>query len=96
MKRLDQVRNEIRKKHYSIRTEDAYCGWIRQFILFHDKKHPKDMEEKEISEFISHLAVKRDVASSTQNWESPLSRTAPNSASIFHVFRSREQTGHAV
>jgi len=67
MKLLDRVRNEIRKKHYSIRTEDAYCGWIKQFILFHDKKHPKDMGEKEISEFISFLAVKRNVASSTQN-----------------------------
>jgi integron integrase len=67
MKVLDQVRIEIRKKHYSIRTEDAYCGWIRQFILFHDKKHPKDMGEKEIAEFISHLTVERNVASSIQN-----------------------------
>ena len=67
MKLLDQVRNQIRKKHYSIRTEDAYCGWIKQFILFHGKKHPKDMGEKEISDFISYLAVKRKVASSTQN-----------------------------
>jgi site-specific recombinase XerD len=67
MKLLDQVRNEIRKKHYSIRTEDAYCAWIRQFILFHSKMHPKEMGEKEIAEFISHLAVKRKVASSTQN-----------------------------
>jgi len=67
MKLLDQVRTEIRKKHYSFRTEDAYCGWIWQFILFHDKKHPKDMGEKEISEFISHLAVQRNVFSSTQN-----------------------------
>ncbi len=67
MKLLDQVRNEIRKKHYSIRTEDAYCGWIKQFILFHDKKHPEDMGEQEISEFVSYLAVERNVASSTQN-----------------------------
>jgi len=67
MKLLDQVRTEIRKKHYSIRTEDAYCAWIKQFILIHDKKHPKDMGEKEISEFISYLAVKRFVAASTQN-----------------------------
>jgi hypothetical protein len=46
MKLLDQVLQEIRKKHYSIRTEDAYCSWIKRFILFHDKKHPKDMGEK--------------------------------------------------
>ena len=55
MKLLDQLR-----------TEDAYCAWIKQFILFHDKKHPKDMGEEEISEFISYLAVKRFVAASTQ------------------------------
>jgi len=46
MKLLDQVRTEIRKRHYSIRTEDAYCGWIPQFILFRDKKHPKDVTKK--------------------------------------------------
>ena len=47
MKLLDQVRTEIRKKHYSIRTEEAYCSWIRQFILFHGKQHPKDLGAKE-------------------------------------------------
>ena len=67
MKLLDQVRDVIRKKHYSIRTEQAYVDWIRRFILFHKKRHPKDMGEKEISEFISHLATKKKVASSTQN-----------------------------
>ncbi|MGM0452432.1 MAG: phage integrase N-terminal SAM-like domain-containing protein [Thermodesulfobacteriota bacterium] len=66
-KLLDQVRNLIRAKHYSIRTEETYVGWIRKFILFHDKKHPKDLGEKEISAFLTHLAVKRNVAASTQN-----------------------------
>ena len=49
MKLLDQVRHVIRKKHYSIRTEQAYTDWIKRFILFHEKKHPKDMGESEIN-----------------------------------------------
>ena len=67
MKLLDQVRHVIRKKHYSIRTEQAYTNWIKKFILFNGKRHPKDMGEKEISQYISYLAVKRNVAASTQN-----------------------------
>ena len=67
MKLLDQVRCIIRKKHYSIRTEQAYANWIKRFILFNDKKRPKDMGEKEISQYISYLAVKRNVSASTRN-----------------------------
>lgn len=67
MKLLDQVRDVIRKRHYSIRTEQTYVNWIRQYILFHKKRHPKDMGEKEISQYISNLATDRNVASSTQN-----------------------------
>jgi len=67
MKLLDQVRDIIRKRHYSIRTEDAYVEWIRRYILFHGKKHPKDMGEREISQYISHLASQKNVAASTQN-----------------------------
>jgi len=67
MRLLDQVRHVIRKKHYSIRTEQAYTDWIKRFILFHGKKHPKDMGETEISQYISFLAVKKNVAASTQN-----------------------------
>jgi integron integrase len=66
-KLLDQVRDVIRLKHYSIRTEQTYVMWIRRFILFHKKRHPSEMGEQEISEFLTHLAVKRRVASSTQN-----------------------------
>jgi glucan phosphorylase len=57
MKLLDQVRAVIRKKHYSIRTEQAYVAWAKRFILFHGKRHPKDMGEEEISQYISHLAT---------------------------------------
>jgi len=66
-KLLDQVRDVIRLKHYSIRTEETYVMWIRRFILFHKKRHPSEMGEQEISEFLTHLAVKKRVASSTQN-----------------------------
>lgn len=66
-KLLDQVRAAIQVRHYSIRTEKSYVSWIRQYILFHDKKHPREMGEREVSSFLSHLASKRNVASSTQN-----------------------------
>ncbi len=67
MKLLDQVREVHRIKHYSIRTEQAYVGWIKSFILFNNKCHPKNMGEKEIAEFISYLAIKKNVAANTQN-----------------------------
>ena len=67
VKLLDQVRQKIRLKHYSIRTEEAYVGWITRFILFHDKRHPRDMGQSEIEAFLSHLATEREVAASTQN-----------------------------
>ncbi|RDH86170.1 MAG: integron integrase [endosymbiont of Escarpia spicata] len=64
---LDRVRAKIRVKHYSIRTEQAYVDWIRRFILYHGKRHPGLMGAKEIETFLSHLAVDRNVAASTQN-----------------------------
>ncbi len=66
-KLLDEVRNKIRLKHYSIRTEQAYIDWIRRYIFFHGKKHPKEMGEEQVSQFLTHLAVNRNVAASTQN-----------------------------
>jgi len=66
-KLLDQVRETIRMKHYSRKTEKTYVSWIRRFILFHGKKHPQEMGEREIEAFLSHLAVNRNVAASTQN-----------------------------
>ncbi len=66
-KLLDQVRAEIRTLHYSIRTEAAYVLWTKQFILFHGKKHPLEMGEAEVKEFLTYLAVERNVAASTQN-----------------------------
>jgi integron integrase len=66
-KLLDRVRWLLRAKHYSIRTEQAYVDWIRRFILFHRKRHPDEMGEREISDFLSHLAVEKKVSASTQN-----------------------------
>src|SRR6201993_1770402 len=66
-KLLDQVRNVIRRKHYSIRTEQAYIDWIKRFIIYHGKRHPGEMAEEEVAEFLTHLARDLNVAASTQN-----------------------------
>ena len=63
----DRVREEIRKRHYSLRTEKTYVGWIRRFILFHGKRHPAGMGAEEVSRYLSHLAVSGKVSASTQN-----------------------------
>jgi len=57
----------IRTRHYSIRTEESYLQWVRRFILFHGKRHPADMGAPELEAFLTHLAVERSVAASTQN-----------------------------
>ncbi|MCE0761125.1 phage integrase N-terminal SAM-like domain-containing protein, partial [Marinobacter sp. G11] len=64
---LESVRTEIRTKQYSYRTEQSYLYWIRQFILFNDKKHPEVMGNHEIERFLNHLAVNRGVSPGTQN-----------------------------
>lgn len=66
-KLLDQVRAAIRVRHYSRRTEDTYVHWVRRFILFHEKRHPREMGEREVTAFLSYLAVDKHVAASTQN-----------------------------
>ena len=66
-KLLDQVHDAIRLRHYSIRTEQAYTDWIKRFILFHDKRHPREMGEEEVSQFLTYLARHDNVAASTQN-----------------------------
>ena len=66
-KLLDQVRDVIRRKHFSLRTERTYCHWIRRFILYHKKRHPLEMGETEITDFLTHLARDGRVAASTQN-----------------------------
>lgn len=66
-KLLDQVRDTIRRKHYAYRTEETYVSWIRQYILFHNKRHPQEMGAVEIENFLTYLAQERHVAASTQN-----------------------------
>ena len=66
-KLLDQLRNVIRYKHYSIRTEESYTYWVKKYIFFHNKRHPAEMGRGEVSQFLTHLAVNRKVAASTQN-----------------------------
>ena len=64
---MDEVRRCLRLKHYSLRTEQAYMGWIRRFILANGKRHPRDMGGPEVERFLSSLAVQGRVAASTQN-----------------------------
>jgi integron integrase len=66
-KLLDRLRDATRYLHYSIRTEEAYVAWCRRFILFHNKRHPDEMGEAEVEAFLTHLAVREQVAASTQN-----------------------------
>ena len=66
-KLLDRVRETIRRKHYSIRTEEAYVDWVKRYIFFHQKRHPSEMGAREMEQFLNHLAVQKNVAASTQN-----------------------------
>ena len=64
---LDQARERMRVKHYSLRTEEAYLHWMRRFILYHGKRHPRDLGAAEVEAFLSHLATEGRVSASTQN-----------------------------
>lgn len=64
---LRQLRDEVRKRHYSSRTEDAYSGWVYRYLRFHGFRDPREMGKEEVEQFLSHLAVERDVAAATQN-----------------------------
>ena len=64
---LEQVRNAIRRRHYSYRTEQAYLHWIKRYIFFHGRRHPGEMGATEVTMFLTHLARDRSVSASTQN-----------------------------
>jgi len=66
-KLLDRLRETLRSRHYSRRTEQTYCHWVKRFIYFHNVRHPAEMGEAEINAFLTHLAVKEKVSASTQN-----------------------------
>jgi integron integrase len=64
---MDQLRDTLKRLHYSPRTAEAYSGWVRQYIAFHGMRHPRDLARPEIEAFLTHLAVGRNVSASTQN-----------------------------
>ena len=63
---MDEMREALRSRHYSPRTEKAYCLWVKRYIRFHKMRHPAEMTEPEINEFLTHLAVDENVSASTQ------------------------------
>jgi len=67
MKLMDQVRSQLRVRHYAYATEKSYCHWIKRFILFKNKAHPNTLDASDVADFLSHLAVKENVSASTQN-----------------------------
>lgn len=96
---LDALREAIRVRHYSIRTEEAYVGWTKRFILFHDRRHPSDMAEADVAAFLSHLAVDLEVSPATQNqalnalsflYKSVLDRPLGNVSGIVKAKRTRK------
>ena len=66
-KLLDQLREALSSRHYSRRTEQTYCQWVKRFIHFHNVRHPAELAEPDINDFLTHLAVKEKVSASTQN-----------------------------
>jgi len=64
---LEVLRDVLRRRHYSYRTEESYVHWVRRFIFFHGKRHPRDLGQEEVTDFLNHLARDRDVAAATQN-----------------------------
>src|SRR5512145_199617 len=66
-KLLDQYREALRNRHYSLRTEKTYLSWVRQYILHHKKRHPRDMGVAEINDFITYLVNQKSISASTQN-----------------------------
>jgi hypothetical protein len=71
---LDEVRSSIRRKHYSLRTEQAYVYWIRYFIRFHRLRHPRKMREPEVRQFLDYLALGRKDVKTTQIYTHVLNR----------------------
>jgi len=86
---LEQMRDVMRLKHYSLRTERSYCDWIERFIRFHAMRHPQEMGEAEVSAFLTHLARDGQVAASTQNQHVKASLTCQEQVKSRCVLRLR-------
>src|SRR5271165_6542541 len=82
---LDQMRDRIRTLHYSIRTDDSYVLWAKQFILFHRKRHPLEMGEAEVGEFLTYLAVERNVGAETGMQLESRTSCVPVSSPLFNL-----------
>ena len=91
-KLLDQVRERIRLKHYSLRTEQAYVSWIKRYIYFHGKRHPRNMGKAQIEAFLSALAVERNVSASTQSQSQALA--AGNKGPCSNMSLTRNECAH--
>ena len=87
VKLLDQVRDRIRYKHYSLRTEHSYVQWVKRFVLFHGKRHPDAMGAKEVEAFLSHLANEGNVSASTH--QQALSAAPYKSCAVIWMFPLR-------
>jgi len=84
-KLLDEVRTTLRVRHYAIKTEKSYIQWIKRFILFHKKRHPAEMGKLEVEQFLTWLAVSREVAPSTQNQALPGHKDVSTTMIYTHV-----------
>ena len=85
---LDQVRQVLRFRHYSYQTEKTYVHWIKRFIFFHDKRHPREMGKAEVEQFLTALAVDRHVSAATQN--QALHATGPNLSLPLLIFPAQD------
>ncbi len=94
-KLLDRLREALRARHYSRRTEQTYCHWIKRFIFFHKVRHPAEMAEPEINAFLTHLAVKEKVSASTQNQEWRWQWVFPQENRCFNP-KTKEQGRHHI
>ena len=85
---LDRVRERIRVRHYSLRTEKSYVGWVRRFVLFHGSRHPLELGKLEVEMFLTDLAVRGKVSASTQNQAlSALLFVGSGSFSLMEIFK---------
>jgi uracil-DNA glycosylase len=92
-KLLERVRETLRTKHYSYRTEQAYVDWIKRFIIFHNKRHPRDMGAEEVQAFITYLANDRRMAASTHIVLAlGARRTRPSAPLYFYISTSSKKS----
>ena len=104
-KLLDRVKHAIRTKHYSQSTEQTYIKWIKEYIFFHQKRHPLDLGEQHVNRFLTHLAVNKKVAASTQNqalcaivflYKHVLDKELGDFGNLFWAKKSKQPVGYGM